>query len=178
MASEALQGNPTGFLTDLQAAVDDIVVGQWPGDNAWDYAVEVADDGSISIKATANQTIFLDTVYHSVAFARNDGRLILEGDPDASIRAEFDEFHVVGTFQQIGAEIEQNYLAIHEAVSKVAKLHGIRFSEVPPIIRKGGVRVAEEAMMAKISDAVLLAEVERRGLLSARWDGATTSPKR
>lgn len=66
---------------------------------------------------------------------------------------------------------ERNYRAIHEALSKVVKRHGIRFSEGPPIIRKGGVRVAEEAMMAKISDAVLLTEVERRGLLPSGRTG-------
>ena len=168
MASKVQHVDPPQFLTDLQAAVDDIVVGQWPGDKAWDYAVEAGEDGSISIKATANQTIFMDTVYHSVTFAQDDGRLTLEGDPDASIRAEFDEFHVVGTFQQIGAEIERNYLAIQETLATVAKRHGILFSEAPPIIRKGGVRVAEETMLAKIPDAVLLAEIERRGLLSAQ----------
>jgi nucleotide-binding universal stress UspA family protein len=166
MASEAQHVDRPWFLTDLQAAVDEIVVGQWPGDKAWDYAIEVKADGSISIKATANQTIFMDTVYHSVAFVQDEGCLTLEGDPDTSIRAEFDEFHVVGTFQQIGAEIERNYRAIHETLATVAKRHGLPFSEGPLIIRKGGVRVAEEAMLAKISDAVLLAEIERRGLLS------------
>lgn len=167
MASEVQHVDPPQFLADLQTAVDEIVIGQWPGDKAWDYLVEATGDGSLSIKATANQTIFMDTVYHTVAFTQDDGRLALEGDPDTSIRAEFDEFHVVGTFQQIGAEIERNYRAIHEALATVAKRHGVRFSEAPLIVRKGGVRVAEEAMLAKIPDAVLLAEIERRGLLSA-----------
>ncbi len=167
MASEAQDTGHGRFLADLQAAVDGIVIGQWEDDKAWDYLVEAKDDGSISIKATANQTIFMDTVYHSVVFEKKDGRLMLEGDPDASIRAEFDEFHVVGTFQQIGAEIERNYRTIHEAFATVAERHGILFSEALPIIRKGGVRVAEEAMLAKLSDAALMAEIERRGLLSA-----------
>lgn len=39
------------FLTDLQAAVDSIVVGQWDGDKAWDYLVEANEDGSVSVKA-------------------------------------------------------------------------------------------------------------------------------
>lgn len=168
MASEAQDTGHCRFLADLQAAVDGIVIGQWEGDKAWDYLVEENNDGSISVKATANQTVFLDTVYHSVVFEKKEGRLMIDGDPDTSIRAEFDDFHVVGTFQQIGEEIERNYLAIHEALAMVAERNGVLFSEVAPIIRKGGVRVAEEAMLAKIPDAVLLAEIERRGLLSAR----------
>jgi len=63
---------------------------------------------------------------------------------------------------------ERNRGAIHETLASVAKRHGVHFSEVPPVIRKGGVGVAEEAMLAKIPDAALLTEIERRDLLSAR----------
>ncbi len=54
------------LLSDLQAAVDDIVVGQWQGDKAWDYTVNAEKDGSIAVKAAANQTIFMDTVYPGI----------------------------------------------------------------------------------------------------------------
>lgn len=157
------------FLSDLQAAVDTIVIGQWDGDKAWDYVVEANKDGSVSVRATANQTIFMDTVYHSVVYGQDqDGHLALIGDPSASIRAEFDEFHVVGTFQQIGEEIERNYLAVHKALAAVADRHGIQICDELPRVHGNGVRVAEEAMISKFSDEVLLAEVNRRGLSSSQ----------
>lgn len=165
MASEPQYTGHRRFLADLQEAVDQIVIGQWEGDKAWDYLVEANNDGSISVKATANQTVFLDTVYHSLVFAREEsGRMALKDDPDASIRGEFDEFHVAGTFQQIGEEMERNYLAIHKACEIVAAKHGVPFVDTPPAIRKGGVRIAEDSMLAKLSDAALLTEIERRGL--------------
>lgn len=71
-----------GSLVTISQPAPTVSGADWDGhyrdrDKTRDDRVDAPNDSSISVRALANQTIFMDWIYRSVVFAQDDGRLTL-----------------------------------------------------------------------------------------------------